>query len=307
MTLQEITIKDMKPEITSILQSCSLCPRGCGVDRTRSTGFCKSTDAVRVNIHQLHHWEEPVISGTRGSGTIFFSNCTMKCVYCQNYSISQYGHGDDFTIDELAGMMLELQGMQAHNINLVTPSHYTPLIAEAIHTARDRGLAIPIVWNSNAYEKSDTMRMVDGLVDIYLPDFRYAASSDAEKYSNDPDYPAWAKRAIIEMHRQTGTLVIENGCAVRGLLVRLLVLPGKIDSIKDILEWMAKTIGNDTYVSLMGQYYPTYRSGEFPEINRHVTKVEYETCIDLLEQYGFENGFVQEVGSNSDYTPDFKE
>lgn len=297
----------METDTPTLIAHCTLCPRECGVNRSVTSGYCCGTDRAVVNTHQLHHWEEPVLSGTRGSGTIFFSNCTMRCVYCQNYEISRLGYGTERAADELCGMMLDLQQRGAHNVNLVTPSHYTPQIRDALIVARERGLVVPVVWNSNAYEKPETLQLVNGLVDIYLPDFRYYETESAVRYSSAPGYPEWAKKAIAEMHRQVGTLSVKNGVATRGVLVRLLVLPGLSAEVRQILKWIADTIGNETWISLMGQYYPIYRSHEYPEINRGISGEEYEECRICLEELGFENGFVQGVGSSRDYTPDFSE
>jgi putative pyruvate formate lyase activating enzyme len=288
------------------MAGCRSCPRECGTDRFAGTGFCKSGAAARVSLHRLHFWEEPVISGARGSGTIFFSGCTMRCVYCQNFRISQEGRGTERTEEELSVMMLDLQRQGAHNVNLVTASHFTPQAAESIRMARDRGLTVPVVWNSNAYEKPDTLRLLEGLVDVYLPDFRYRDGNAAKRYSAAPDYPERAKEAIAEMFRQCGHLDVRDGIAAKGLLVRLLVLPGMAESIRGILAWIRDALGAGTWVSLMGQYYPVYRSGDFPEIDRPVTTDEYERCLGYLEEFGFENGFTQEVGSCADYTPEFE-
>lgn len=290
----------------TLMKNCTICPRECGTDRFAGTGFCKSGAAARVNRTKLHFWEEPVISGERGSGTIFFSGCTMRCVYCQNHRISQEGRGTDRTVGEVASMMLDLQKKGAHNVNLVTPSHFTPQAAEAIRTARGRGLSVPVVWNSNAYEKPDTLRLLDGLVDIYLPDFRYLDGAAAKRYSATPDYPERAKEAIVEMYRQAGHLDVRDEIAVKGLLVRLLVLPGLADSIRGILAWIRDTLGAGTWVSLMGQYYPAFRSADFPEIDRPISGDEYDQCLGFLDELGFENGFTQDVGSCADYTPEFE-
>jgi putative pyruvate formate lyase activating enzyme len=297
----------MNADTKNILARCALCPRECGIDRFSTTGYCKSSAEVKVNLHQLHFWEEPVLSGTRGSGAIFFSNCTMRCAYCQNYRISQEGRGSLRSIEELCAMMLDLQDKGAHNINLVTASQYTPQVAESISLARGRGLRIPVVWNSNAYEKPETLKLLDGLVDIYLPDFRYSDPVIAVRHSGVPDYPAWARKAIAEMFRQVGHLTVVDDIAQKGIIVRLLVLPGQTGAIRDILTWIRDTIGPETWVSLMGQYYPVHRSREFPEINRPVTEEEYERCLKYVDELGFENGFVQEVGSCADYTPEFIE
>lgn len=295
----------MDAHSATIMNACGLCPRECGVNRFVETGYCGGGAAARVNLHRLHLWEEPVISGTGGSGTIFFSHCTMGCAYCQNYLISQEGRGTERSAAEVAAMMMELQDAGAHNVNLVTASHFTPQTAEAVRLARARGLRVPVLWNSNAYEKPETLRMLDGLVDIYLPDFRYVDTEVSERYSDAPGYPGIAKAAILEMHRQVGHLSVRDGIAEKGLIIRILVIPGLHESVRRILLWVRDALGPETWISLMGQYYPVHRSADFPEINRPVTEEEYEACLGYLEELGFENGFAQEVGSCSDYTPDF--
>ncbi len=295
----------LKSDYSSSLSPCRLCPRECGIDRFSAAGLCGGTDEMRVNLHQLHFWEEPVLSGTRGSGAVFFSNCALRCVYCQNHRISHGGHGAVRTPDELVGMMLELQEGGAHNVNLVTGSHYTPLISESLRRARRRGLRVPVVWNSSAYEKPETLRLLEDLVDVYLPDFRYHDPAAAARYSAAPDYPEWARKAIREMFRQTGHLLVEHGIAVRGIIIRLLLLPGLTRPTRAILSWIRSEFGAGTWVSLMGQYYPAYQSAGFPEINRSLAAAEYEECLEYLEDLGFENGFTQEVGSDAGYTPEF--
>ncbi len=260
-----------------------------------------------TNLAQLHHWEEPILSGTQGSGTLFFSGCTMRCVYCQNYKISHRCVGTEYDADGMARLMLGLQLRGAHNINLVTPTHFTSVIARAIERAKREGLVIPVVWNSNAYELPETLRIVEGLVDIYLPDFRYWNEETAQKYSSAPQYPEIARRAIVEMHRQVGQIQLHDGLASRGLLVRILLLPDHVSEAISILEWIADSLGNETYISLMGQYYPTHRASHFPEINRAIRADEYERFLQAAEHLGFENGFLQEVGSSAEYTPEFWE
>lgn len=288
------------------MTSCSICPRRCRVDRNRCPGYCGASEKISVNIQQLHYGEEPVLSGTHGSGTIFFSNCNMRCVFCQNHELSFDGCGQEMNTEKVATLMLELQERGAHNVNLVTPTQYTPQLRMAIMSAKKDGLVIPVVWNSNAYEDPETLRTLEGLVDIYLPDFKYAAPAMALRYSDALDYPVWAKVAIKEMFRQVGHLRVgDNGTAEKGLLIRLLVLPGDINGIEGVLSWIHDELGNQTYLSLMGQYYPVHRACEFPEINRHITPEEYSYALSLLEKYGFENGFIQEVGSTAAHTPKF--
>lgn len=287
---------------------CRICPQQCGTDRTGgdASGVCGVPAMPRVNRVMLHHWEEPVLSGSGGSGTIFFASCNLRCVYCQNHRISQERIGEDRSPDEVAAAMLRLQADGAHNVNLVTPTQFTPMLRAAIVLARARGLRVPVVWNSNAYELPETLRQLAGLVDIYLPDFRYFDEAAAVAYSAAPGYPEVAKAAIREMFRQVGHLVVgDDGLATRGLLVRLLVLPGNVNRVDGILRWLAREIGPETHISLMGQYYPAFRAGQFPELARPLCADEYEPLVDLLAELGMENGFVQEVGSDAGYTPDF--
>ncbi len=289
-----------------IMRGCRLCPRNCGADRTAGAGACGAPDKLKVNLHQLHRWEEPVISGTCGSGTIFFSHCAMKCVFCQNWRISHMGHGKICTEQDLSDMMLELQGQGAHNINIVTGTHYTPQIILSLEIARRNGLSIPVVWNSSAYENVDTLRALEGMVDVYLPDLKYSSPANSARYSGAPEYPEKARRAILEMARQVGRLRVEDGLAEKGILIRILVLPGDLNSTEDSLRWISDNLGDGAWISLMGQYYPAHRAGEFPEISRPLSEAEYCAASELLDKYGLENGFVQVPGSSCDYTPDFK-
>lgn len=298
---------------------CRLCPRACGAVRSQGPGFCGADATLRVALAQLHRGEEPAISGPqpdpagRGSGTIFFSGCALRCVYCQNHHISMGGSGKGglghaLTVDDLAALMLELQQAGAHNINLVTPSHFTPQVRQALVLAKANGLTLPVVWNSSAYETVETLRSLEGLVDIYLPDLRYMDAAAAARCSAAPDYPRVATHAICEMRRQAGPLVLNEatGLARRGLLVRLLVLPGDLGRVDLALAWLAETLGPDTAVSLMGQYYPAHRAQEFPELSRGVAPEEYAALRARLEELGFTRGYVQAVGSGPQWTPDFQ-
>ncbi len=285
---------------------CNICPGKCNVNRAEKRGICGCSDKVKVNIYQLHYGEEPVISGSNGSGTIFFSGCNLGCVFCQNYTISQLGNGSEYSIDELSKMMLSLQAKKAHNINLVTPTHFTPQIKEAIIAAKQNGLTIPIAWNTNAYEEVDTLKTVEGLADIYMPDFKYFNRDMSFKYSGAKDYPDKAKEAIKEMFRQAGHLKVKNGIAYKGLLIRLLVLPGNLNSVELIIKWINDNIGNETFISLMGQYYPAHKANNFKELSRGITSREYEFASEQLEKYGFENGFLQDISSDPGWTPDFE-
>jgi len=297
-------------------EPCLLCPRACKAIRAERPGLCGAGAHLRVALAQLHHGEEPALSGPSpdlgGSGTIFFSGCALRCVYCQNHDISFAAPGgglagQDLSVDDLTALMLELALSGAHNINLVTPSHFTPLVRLALMQARANGLNIPVVWNSSAYETVDALRSLEGLVDIYLPDLRYMDPGAAARYSTAPDYATIATHAIYEMHRQVGVLQLDaRGLARRGLLVRLLVLPGNLGRTDLALTWIADTLGPDTAVSLMGQFYPAHRAAEFAEINRSVSSQEYEAVRTHLEALGFARGYVQDVGSNASFTPDFR-
>jgi putative pyruvate formate lyase activating enzyme len=289
------------------LRECNVCPRMCGDNRYVTTGYCKAGAKVKINLYQRHFGEEPNLSQVRGSGTIFFSHCNTNCIYCQNFSISQFGWGKEISQKELVDIMLNLQGSGVNNINLVTPTHFTPLIIEAIIAAKSKGLNIPIVWNSNAYERVEVLKELEGLVDIYLPDFRYFDRIAAKKYSDAEDYPDVAALAIREMFRQVSHIKEVNELAVKGLMIRILLLPGNVNRVDQILEWIAENLGTETYISLMGQYYPTYRAVGYPEINRAVSAEEYDFAVEKLKALGFENGYIQERGSSDEWTPKFFE
>jgi putative pyruvate formate lyase activating enzyme len=291
------------PELTD----CRICPHSCGVNRYETTGVCRASAEIKINLHQLHHGEEPCLSGTNGSGTIFFSHCNLRCVFCQNHSISQSGWGSYATADRILAMMLELQDKGAHNINLVTPTHYSIQLAEILHKAKDKGLQIPVVWNSNAYENVETLRRLEGLVDIYLPDLKYAGCIYSEKYSHAPDYPATARKALLEMHRQVGRLKQDDdGIAWRGLIIRLLVMPGKVAGITDSLQWIHDNLGCEVFLSVMAQYYPTPQAQGYPEINRGINHAEYQEVLETLERLNFTNGYTQELSCSDEWTPDFR-
>ncbi|MFA5498615.1 MAG: radical SAM protein [Candidatus Cloacimonadia bacterium] len=278
------------------IENCRVCPQNCGVNRYVELGYCRAGAKVKINSHQLHYGEEPNLSGLKGSGTIFFSHCNMRCVYCQNFTISHFAWGREVENEELAEMMLDLERKGAHNINLVSPTHYTPQIIEAIRVAKDRGLSVPIVWNSNAYEKVETLRLLEGLVDIYLPDFRYFSDQAAAKYSEVDDYSQVATEAIKEMYRQVGHIQEVDGVAVSGLMIRILVLPEDVGESKKTLEWIFNNLGNETYLSVMAQYYPTYLSSTYSELDKRLTIDDYDIILEALNSYGFEKGYVQDKG-----------
>jgi putative pyruvate formate lyase activating enzyme len=286
--------------------SCNICPRECAIDRENSKGFCKANNKIKINLYKAHFGEEPIISGNYGSGTIFFSYCNLKCVFCQNYLISDLGYGNYYSIEELSNIMLELQNQKVHNINLVTPTHYADLIIKAIVNAKSKGLNIPILWNTNGYEKIETLKKLEGLIDIYLPDFKYFDNKYSNKYSIVNNYPEITKMAILEMYRQVGNMNINKGIANKGIMIRLLLLPNNINSIEKTLKWIYENIGNEVFISLMSQYYPMHKAHMFPEINRPISKSEYNYALEMLYKFGFENGFVQDFGADDKYIPKFK-
>ncbi len=285
--------------------SCQLCAHSCGVDRTVAVGRCGMSCTLRIARAALHMWEEPPISGTKGSGTIFFSGCSLGCIYCQNREISSSGSGAPITVERLTEIMLELQKNGAHNVNLVTPTHYIPSIREAIIGARAGGLSLPIVYNTASYDTEQALTQLDGLVDIYLPDLKYFREDSARLLSNAPDYPTVARAAIAEMVRQTGEPSFdENGIMKRGTIVRILLLPGHVVEAKLSLKYLLDTYGNKIFISLMNQYTPM--SGVAAPLNRRVTKNEYRQLVDYAERLGLENGFIQEWGTASEsFIPPF--
>ncbi len=296
----------MEEKYLSLLEHCELCPRKCGVNRlTGERGFCTAGADCIVAHYGPHHGEEPPISGKRGSGTVFFSPCNMRCVFCQNYQISQVTTGERVSIARLAEIFLELERLGCHNVNLVSPTPYAPQIAAAIELARTRGVSVPFVYNTNAYENSETIRLLDGLIDIYLPDLKYAGNAVAAALSAGAGYPAAAMEAIIEMKSQVGDLVIEHGAAKRGLLIRHLVLPAGLAGTRVLIPWVKANLGVATAISLMSQYYPAYRAGAHKLINRRIRNDEYDSLVALIEEEGFENVFIQEMESAASYRPDF--
>ena len=289
------------------LECCTICPHNCKINRTKNPGRCKSTDKIKIALYSIHNFEEPCISGEKGSGTIFFSNCNMNCVFCQNYEISQLGRGKEITIEELANVMIKQQERNVQNINLVTPTSYALHIVEAIKIARKKGLEIPIVYNTNGYESVETLKLLEGYVDIYLPDLKYYYDDLAKKYSKVDNYFEIATKAIQEMYRQVGTPVLdENGVMKKGLMIRHLILPNEVQNSKKVLKWIKENIDSNVYVSIMAQYFPTYKAKEIPEIARKITKEEYEKVENYLYELDLENGYIQELGEHEEeYVPDF--
>ena len=287
------------------LECCTICPHNCKINRTKNPGRCKSTDKIKIALYSIHNFEEPCISGEKGSGTIFFSNCNMNCVFCQNYEISQLGRGKEITIEELANVMIKQQERNVQNINLVTPTSYALHIVEAIKIARKKGLEIPIVYNTNGYESVETLKLLEGYVDIYLPDLKYYYDDLAKKYSKVDNYFEIATKAIQEMYRQVGTPVLdENGVMKKGLMIRHLILPNEVQNSKKVLKWIKENIDSNVYVSIMAQYFPTYKAKEIPEIARKITKEEYEKVENYLYELDLDNGYIQELGEHEEeYVP----
>jgi len=286
----------MKIPLLSAYKKCQLCPRKCGVDRPAGQfGFCKAPSEVTIATYQAHKFEEPPISGFRGSGTIFFSYCTARCVYCQNYAYSRGNNAKPVTIEQLTQIMLQLQERGCHNINLVTPTHYLPSIVAALKIAKAKGLTIPIVFNTSGYECLDMLRLLEGWVDIYLPDAKYSDDTLAKEHCQFIDYSKYNIPALKEMYRQVGNLKLDkNGVAKKGLIIRHLVLPGYLDNTRGVLQSIRKEISNKVYISLMNQYSPIVHTKNHPNLGRRLTKEEYEQAKSYMEALGFSNGWVQE-------------
>ena len=275
-------------------EKCNLCGFRCNVNREEKLGVCKCGVLPKLALVSVHNWEEPCISGTKGSGTVFFSGCNFSCIFCQNYEISQERYGEEVSIERLAEIFIEQQEKGVHNINLVSPTPYAKVIAEALRIAKNNGLTIPVVYNTNGYDSVETIKMLDGLVDIYLPDLKYYDDEVALKYSKIPHYFETAKEAVLEMQRQVGKAQFdENGIIKKGLIIRHLIIPGNVLQTRKVLEWIKEKLPKDVYISIMAQYFPTYKAKEDDLINRKITKKEYEIVLDLIQN--FENGYVQEL------------
>lgn len=311
----------------NLFDKCGLCPRNCKAERSAGgRGVCGETSALRVARAALHMWEEPCISGKSGSGAVFFSGCPMHCVFCQNARIANGNAGKEITRERLAEIFLQLQEQGANNINLVTPDHYAPALIPALVRAKSRGLSVPVVYNTSSYVHADTLRRLEGLVDIYLPDFKYGRRETAERYAKAPDYPEAAKAAIAEMVRQTGRPEFYekgSGRAVsselfndwdgggeilmkKGTIVRHLLLPGHLQESREILKYLIDTYGTDIYISILNQYTPIRKFPDYPELNRKITAREYEKVIAFAIAEGIENGFVQEGDTAEEsFIPEF--
>ena len=289
------TLKSIEA-ISEMMQDCVLCPRNCHADRLHGqSGFCGQSADLFAARAALHYWEEPCISGKNGSGTVFFSGCNMRCVFCQNHNIAIGKAGRSISLERLADIFLELQDKGAHNINLVTPTHFLPQIACSLEMAKKQGLSIPIVYNTGSYENVESLRLLDGLIDIYLPDLKYYSSVLSLSYSHAADYFEKATAAIAEMYRQVGKPYFSSDNLMkRGIIVRHLILPGQTKDSKKILRYLHETYGNDIYVSIMNQYTPLPQVSEIPELNKKVTADEYNRVLKFAGQIGIEHGFMQE-------------
>ena len=294
-------------EARNLSSPCRLCPRACGVDRTvGETGYCGSGPEPSVAAVVPHFGEEPPLVGSGGAGTIFFSHCNLRCVYCQNHQISQSGLGRSMSPDELALRILDLENRGCATIEPVSPTHHLPGLLKALAIAVERGMRLPVVYNTNGYEAMQTLELLDGIVDVYLPDLKYASNRNAMRYSDAADYVETARLAIMAMHRQVGNLVIdEQGMATRGLILRHLVLPGNLSETEDTLIWMRENLPLTVTLSLMAQYSPLHKSEHFPPLDRAITPEEYDRAVDIAWGAGFENVFVQEMDSRESGIPDF--
>ena len=274
---------------------CSLCPRMCMADREITTGYCGVINTLRVARAALHFWEEPCISGEEGSGAVFFTGCNLRCVFCQNFQIARAEQGKEITVERLSEIFLELQAQKANNINLVTATHYVPQVVCALKRAKEQGLNIPVVYNCGGYESVETLKMLEGLVDIYLPDFKYVDTERAKRYSRAENYPEVAKTALAEMVRQQPEAQFDDREMMKkGVIVRHLMLPGGIKDSKAVVKYLYETYGDQIYISLMNQYTPLPHVEEYPEINRKVKKFEYDRLVGYAISLGVENGFIQE-------------
>ena len=289
-----------------LISKCEICPRKCKVNRYEKKGYCRCDDKVRIALVSKHYFEEPCISGRNGSGTIFFSNCNLNCIFCQNHDISQGGKGIDVTIERLAEIMFEQQERGANNINLVTPTMYVEQIIRAIDIAKKNGLNIPIVYNTNGYEEVETIKKLNGYIDIYLPDFKYFTNELAIKYSKAPNYFEKVTSALIEMQSQFDEYVFDGEIMKKGMIVRHLVLPNHIQNSKNVLKWIKDNLRKDIYVSVMAQYFPTYKAIGDKLIGRKLSFSEYRKIEQYFYSLDIENGYIQDLGKHEEeFVPDF--
>ena len=289
-----------------LISKCEICPRKCKVNRYEKKGYCRCDDKVRIALVSKHYFEEPCISGRNGSGTIFFSNCNLNCIFCQNHDISQGGKGIDVTIERLAEIMLEQQERGANNINLVTPTMYVEQIIKAIDIAKKNGLNISIVYNTNGYEEVETIKKLNGYIDIYLPDFKYFTNELAIKYSKAPNYFEKVTSALIEMQSQFDEYVFDGEIMKKGMIVRHLVLPNHIQNSKNVLKWIKDNLRKDIYVSVMARYFPTYKAIGDELIGRKLSFSEYRKIEQYFYSLDIENGYIQDLGKHEEeFVPDF--
>ena len=289
-----------------LISKCEICPRKCKVNRYEKKGYCRCDDKVRIALVSKHYFEEPCIIGRNGSGTIFFSNCNLNCIFCQNHDISQGGKGIDVTIERLAEIMLEQQERGANNINLVTPTMYVEQIIKAINIAKDGGLNIPIVFNTNGYEEVETIKKLNGYIDIYLPDFKYFTNELAIKYSKAPNYFEKVTSALLEMQSQFDEYVFDGEIMKKGMIVRHLVLPNHIQNSKNVLKWIKENLRKDIYVSVMAQYFPTYKAVGDELIGRKLSFSEYRKIEQYFYGLDIKNGYIQDLGKHEEeFVPDF--
>ncbi len=286
---------------------CKLCPKKCSVNRNKYIGYCGEKSNIRISRADLHYWEEPCISGSSGSGAVFFTGCQLKCVFCQNYEISSNGYGKVITEDELVDIFFELEEKKAHNINLVTPDHFIPSIRNAVTKAKKRGISIPFVYNCSGYVNEESLKMLDGLIDVYLPDFKYYSPFIAKKYSGAYDYPKIAMNALKEMTRQQKNVVFDtNGLIKKGIIVRHLVLPGNVSDSKKVINYLYNEYGNTIYLSIMNQYTPVNANVKYKELLRKLTDDEYDEVLNFALSLGIENAFCQEEGTATTiFIPEF--
>lgn len=285
-------LEERAHDAISSLESCQVCPRRCGVNRLKDEiGYCRGERDARIYSYAPHFGEEPPLVGVHGSGTIFFSGCNLSCLFCQNYEISQLDQGMKARAEGLASMMIYLQDLCCHNINFVTPTHFVPQILEALVIAKDNGLSVPLVYNSGGYDSVQSLRLLDGIFDIYMPDLKYGSDEMAKKYSDVSNYVRYAKAAVLEMHRQVGDLMIDSeGVAVKGLLVRHLVLPNNLAGTAEVVRFLAQEVSKDTYLNIMAQYRPEHKASRCPELNRRINVQEYRDAIRLASEAGLRRG-----------------
>ena len=288
------------------LSNCNICPRKCGINRYKSNGFCGANNKVKVAYYSVHKWEEPIISGENGSGTIFFSNCNLKCIFCQNKKISRDGYGKEISLERLEEIFLELQDRKCHNINLVTPTMYVPQIVEVLHKIKGNLLKIPVVYNTSSYENCSTIKYMNGMIDIYLADLKYYDEQLGVKYSNCKNYFEVATKAIEEMYKQVGKFRVENNLLISGLVVRVLVLPEHVDDSKRIISYLYKTYGDNIIISIMNQYTPINYCSKYKNLNRCLSDIEYDEVVNYACDLGITNAFIQDGATQSDsFIPEF--